>query len=96
MKKYELTTNTIEVNGVTLYQIRALRDFRDVKEGDLGGYVQSEDNLSHDGNCWIYHNARVYGNAEVFGNSRVYDNAWVFGNAWIHGNTCVYGNAKIK
>ncbi len=31
--KYELTSNTIEYDGRTLYQIRALRDFNEVKAG---------------------------------------------------------------
>ncbi|EJF98611.1 hypothetical protein MEI_00181 [Bartonella vinsonii subsp. arupensis Pm136co] len=37
MKKYELTDQTIDVDGFTLHRIRALRDFGKVKKGDLGG-----------------------------------------------------------
>ena len=48
--------------GHTVYQIRALQDFGDVKKGDLGGCLESENNLSHDGNCWIYPNSVVFGN----------------------------------
>ena len=46
MKKYKLLARA--ENG--LYRIRALRDIPeiDVKAGDLGGYVESENNLSHD------------------------------------------------
>lgn len=47
MKKYELTENTITFLGNTLYQIRSLIDFDTIKVGDLGGYIQSETNLSH-------------------------------------------------
>ncbi|WP_375616758.1 hypothetical protein [Bartonella sp. AP58NXGY] len=37
-KKYELTDEKIEFDGyLTLYRIRALKDFGDVKAGDLGG-----------------------------------------------------------
>ncbi|WP_375610885.1 MULTISPECIES: hypothetical protein [unclassified Bartonella] len=36
-KKYKLTDETIKIDGITLYRIRALKDFDDVKEGDLGG-----------------------------------------------------------
>ena len=46
LKKYELTNPIID-NDQQLYQIKALRSFSDVKEGDLGGYVMSEENLSH-------------------------------------------------
>ena len=53
-KKYELTEEAIVVDGHKLHRIRALKDFADVKAGDLGGYVESEDNLSHEGNCWVY------------------------------------------
>ena len=66
MEKYELTEETIKVEGVTLYRIKALKDFGNVKKGDLGGFVQSEMNLSHYGNCWIYNDAKVYGLVRVF------------------------------
>ena len=50
-KKYELTNLTREWNGRTLHRIKALKDFNGVKAGDLGGFIEKEDNLSHDGNC---------------------------------------------
>lgn len=99
MKKYELTTESIEMplmkQCVTLYRIKALRDFSDVKAGDLGGFVESEDNLSHEEDCWIYNNAKVYDNASVYGNAMVYDNAEVYGHASIYGNAEVFGNAEV-
>lgn len=81
MKKYELTDETIEVYGTALHRIKALKDFGNVKKGELGGYVESERNLSQEGNCWVCDNARVYSNAKVFGNAEVCGNAEVFGNA---------------
>ena len=63
MKKFELTTDSIKRNGVTLYRIKSLIDFEDVKAGDLGGYVEKEENLSQSGNAWVYGNAQVYRNA---------------------------------
>jgi len=84
-----------------LYRIRALKDFGDVKAGDLGGYIESERNLSQEGDCWVYDEARVYDNAKVSGNARVYNDAKVFGNAQIYDNAGVfddaevYGNAKV-
>ena len=110
-KKYELLKDrdyTINFDGRTLYRIRALRDFGDVKKGDLGGFVEKEDNLSHNGNCWIYGNAKVFGNArvscdawvfgdaKVFGNARVFGDAWVFGDAKVSGNAQVSGNARVS
>lgn len=73
--KYELTDEIIELGGRTLYRIKALKDFGDVKAGDLGGYVESEDNLSHEGTCWIYHNAKVYDNVRVANNAKVFDSS---------------------
>ena len=46
MKKYELTSETKVINGVELHQIKALNSFGNIKEGDLGGWIESEKNLS--------------------------------------------------
>ena len=106
-KKYELTENTENHYRTTIYRIRALKTFKTVdgktvKAGDLGGWVESEDNLSQKGKCWVagdaivcdnaevYDNALVSGYAYVYGDAKVYDNAQVYG-----GNANVYGNAKI-
>jgi hypothetical protein len=104
--KYKLTKNSKEVNGVTLYQIQALKNFEDVEKGDLGGWIEKEDNLSQKGNCWVYGNAKVFGNARVFDSARVFDNARVYGDAlvfgsakvyeyvWVYGNTQVFKDIK--
>ena len=100
-KKYRLTDETIEFNGVKLHRIEALKDFSLVKKGDRGGFVQSEKNLSHIGSCWIFDNAIVYGKAEVFGDAmiygsaKVYDNSKVFDNAKVYDDANVFGDAKI-
>ncbi len=108
MKKFELTTDSIEESGTTLYRIKALIDFGDVKAGSLGGYVEKEENLSQANTAWVYGNACVYGNAWVSGNACVYGNARVSGDAWVYGNACVsdyacvsgnacvYGNARVS
>ena len=75
MKKYELTAEFIEKWGKKLFRIKALISFGSVEAGELGGYVEKEDNLAQDGDAWVYGDARVYGDAEVCGN------AWVCGNA---------------
>ena len=86
MEKFELTTNTKIHFGKKLFQIRALVSFGNVKEGELGGYIEKEENLDHDGNAWVYSNARVSGNAEVSGNARVSGDAEVYGDAEVSGN----------
>lgn len=96
MKKYKLTNETIVHFGFTLYRIEALMDFSDVKTGDKGGFVQSENNLSHKGDCWVYDNAKVYGNAKVYDNAEVYDNSEVCGNAEVCGDAEVCVDAKVR
>jgi hypothetical protein len=63
--KYELTEETKEVRGVTVRRIRALKDFGDVKDGYLGGWIEAERNLSQNGECWASENAWVCGNTEI-------------------------------
>ena len=89
-KKYELTDETINHYGVVLHRIKALRSFSDVEAGDLGGYIQSEDNLSHEGDCWIFDNAIVRDEAKVF------DNAIICRNAIIRGNANIYNKAIVS
>ena len=90
MKKYELTSETKIVFGHILYRIKALSSFGCVSAGDLGGFLESEKNLSQNGNAWVSGNAEVYGNAEVSGD------AWVSGNAEVSGNARVSGNAEVS
>lgn len=65
------------------------------QKGDLGGFVQSEKNLSQQGNCWVADNAKVYNNAKISGNAEVLDNAEVFDNSEISGNVSIGGITEI-
>ena len=94
-KKYKLTDETISLNGATLYRIEALKDFGEIKKGDKGGFIESEDNLSHEGNAWVYDDACVYDNALVTDNACVSDNARVYGNSLVYSNAQVYNNARM-
>ena len=70
--KYEILKDEfIEFNDRKLYRIKALKDFRDVKKGTVGGYIESEQNLSQEGDAWVSGDARVSGNARVSGDARV-------------------------
>ena len=64
MKKYEFTSECKVYFGVTLRRIKSLIDFSDVKKGELGGFIEKEENLSHSGNAWVYGDANVSGNAD--------------------------------
>lgn len=101
MKKYEFTGNTRSYNGVVLHEIRSLVNFGNIKIGDLGGWIESEKNLSQQGESWVYSDAYVFGNARICQNgsvgefAKVYDNAVVMENAYVAGHTKVYGYAKV-
>ena len=93
--KFKLTDEFITIDDKKLYRIEALKDFANVKNGDKGGFVESEANLSQFENCWIYDNAKVYDNARVCGDAKVYENSYICDNAIIRGNAKVYDNVKV-
>ena len=95
MKKYELTAESIVKFGRTLFRIKALVAFGDIEEGELGGFVEKEENLDQSGDAWVSGNAGVSGDAWVSGNARVSGDAQVSGNAWVSGNAQVSGNAWV-
>ena len=107
MKKYELTGEMKFHFGRKLYRIKSIISFGNVEAGELGGFIEKEENLSQNGDAWVYGNARVSGdarvcdNAWVYGDARVYDNARVSGdarvcdNAWVYGDACVCGDAWV-
>lgn len=95
MKKYELTTETLQFAGHILHRIKALKDFRSVKAGELGGWIESEENLSQADNAWVYNNAKVFDKARVYGDAAVSDDATVCGDAKVYGKATVYGEAII-
>ena len=114
-KKYELLKDDTKeirfkraenIEKVTVYRIKALRSFGDVTEGDLGGYVESEENLSHEGDCWIYDESavmsksRIYENAKLYGDSRFSDYSVAYGNCELQNVIAqlaskIYGNIKV-
>jgi carbonic anhydrase/acetyltransferase-like protein (isoleucine patch superfamily) len=90
-----VSEDTRTIGTQTLYRIKALRAFGNVEEGELGGYISSESNLSHEGLCWVYGDAQVHGNARVYGDALVCGNARVHGDALVCGNAQVCGNARV-
>ncbi|SFC90912.1 hypothetical protein [Clostridium uliginosum] len=95
MKKYKLTNQFILWREKKLYRIKSLISFDDVKEGELGGYIENENNLSQEGKCWVFNNAKIFENARIFGNARISDYAQISGNAMIYDYSLVYGNAQV-
>lgn len=85
MKKYEFTGETKTFFGTTLKRVRAIKSFLDVKAGDIGGWIEKEDNLFHDGDAWVSGNASVSGNARVYGDACVYGGTWNVSPCYIQG-----------
>lgn len=102
-RKYEFTEETMLVGERLLHRIKALRDFGDVRKGDIGGWIEGQENLSHDDDCWVYGNAEVYGDAIVEKKSDyiVFKNWWSSGRyfTWTRSNDmwsvgCFYGTGE--
>ena len=93
-KKYILTDEKVVLgcpsHPRTLYQIKSLRDFGTVRAGELGGYIEKESNLSHEGNCWVGFDAVVYEDAIVK------DDAQVFECVCVHGKSCIAGESIVR
>lgn len=99
-KKYQLVMDDVFTigegsHGRTLYRIQALEDFGDVKTGDLGGFIESENNLSHESVCWVYDNALVFGDASVLDLAQIRDCATVCGAALVYEGAVVRGSARV-
>ena len=87
IKNYKFTGETKVVNGVTLKQIEC-------EEYGVGGWIESEQNLAQEGECWVFDDAMVYGNAKVCETAQVCDNAQVFGKARVESDVCGYNVIK--
>ena len=75
-RKYEFTGEVNVVIGVTLKQIRATLSFGAITKGEVGGWIEGEDNFSPDaqvsGNAWVSGDARVSGDALVYGDAQFF------------------------
>lgn len=101
-KKYELTDETIMFEDTVLYRIRALKDIPSAVKGDLGGFVRSEENLSQEGDCWIFPESKVVGNSKVSGDATILGEVTIFNDvnitdrAMINGNLIIANNVEIS
>lgn len=103
--KYELAMDeaTCVMFGKKHYRIRALRDIpaHGIPAGRVGGFVESEKNLSQEGDCWVAHDALVTGdacvtdNAVVSGRATVMEQAKIQKDAQVSGYVVVTGNAVV-
>ena len=90
--KYALTNKTTKFGKHVLYQIIASKDIpcHNVKEGDLGGYIESEQNLSQKGNCWIDTSVRLIGTTQIKGNALLQSE-----KRGINNNSNSYGTVSV-
>ena len=95
MRKYELTDETKIYSGITLHRIKSLVDFGCINAGEIGGWIETEDNLSQYGNAWVGGNAIVRDSAHVGGNAIVRDSAHVGGNAIVRDSALVGDDAHV-
>ena len=94
MKKYEVVY--CEGDG-HYHRIRALRDIgTDVKAGDIGGKISGKQNLSQEGECWIYDDAVAADNSRVYMNAQLRKYAFVGDNAEIRGTALVTDLGVVK
>lgn len=99
-KKYEITDISKLVNGHTVYRIKALINFtlingKEVYKGDIGGWIESENNLSQKGLCWVYEECMMYENSYRYDNSIGYGRSRQFGNSNQSGNSQQYGYTRV-
>ena len=87
MSKYMLSEDTkkiiVDGDNLTLHRVIATRNFSDVTIGDRGGWVESERNLSQEGDAWIYDDSAVFSDAVVSGDAVVMLDSIVSGQASI-------------
>lgn len=95
-KKYKLIEGSrFWQYGRPLYRIQALRDFSDVKKGDLGGFVESEANLSQMGDCWIYDMAQAVEKSIVEGDACLRDCSKMYGSSLLKDKAQLQGCARM-
>lgn len=93
-KKYEITDIAHPIYP-ELHRIRALRQVgTDVPAGELGGFVQSEANLSQDRDeAWLYDDSISRDEARVCDGARLYDQAMAQDLALVSGSSTMYDYA---
>lgn len=102
-KKYKFTGETMMFEGHKLYRVCYPK-----WDNAVGGWIESEANLSQEGDCSVWEEAKVFGKARVTDNARVFHNAVVKDkvlmkdqasvsmDAVISGNAKLYGFTRIQ
>ncbi len=97
-EKYEITDIAHEKYPF-LHRVRALRDIgKEVKAGDLGGFVEHEDNLSSEpgDDAWVYDNAIVAGRGRVDMGTVLKVRAIVCDQGYASHGSVLFGDARVE
>lgn len=91
-RKYEFVPSDTRVeDGHKLTRVRL------VAGGKLGGYIESEDNLSQSGACFLDDQSRAYGGARIVDDAQLHglarDSAVLSGRAQLYGS--ILGHARV-
>lgn len=97
-----ISDGEMSIVEIKLYRIQALKTFTKpggcnpvVHVGELGGYIEAEDNLSQDGNCWVFDKARVKDGGKVLDDAIVYDKSLISKNSIVGGRSIVGGHCFV-
>jgi len=97
MLKYEILEQAHQLpDGRKVYRIKAVRDFGNVKKGEIGGFVEADDNLSHDGLCWIANDAMALGRSRISGDALLRDRARIGDRVMLTDHCIVQDDARLS
>ena len=97
MLKFVLLTQGCRLDdGRTVKRIMAMRDFGNVKRGDIGGFVEWTNNLSHEGDCWIADDAIAAGWSRVSGDALLRDRVLCDGYVSVSGRAVIGDDALLE
>jgi hypothetical protein len=97
MRKYIMAEDDCAfISGRKLKRIISCQNFSSVLAGEKGGYLESEENLSHEGGAWVHDAACVFEEARVFGEAKIFGEVWIRGEAKIFGGANIFDGACVR
>lgn len=100
--KYKLdTSDSIIENGKTLYRVIYLQDLiiednlLPIAKDSKGGYIETMENLSQEGKCFLLGRSIIMGDSKVSGNTQIHGDVKIYGHTIIKGNSNISNNAHI-
>jgi len=98
--KFEFTGEQTTVKDETgkeyiVYRIKANKDIIVngkivAHKGDLGGFIEKEENLDYKSSAWVSGNAKIYGGTSVLGDTYICGDVRIYGETLIR-NAFIFG-----